>query len=80
MGSSTRLTLFAFVHILLRPGTGYVSDTTVSTPLVAFALFAAFAAFSFGFWGYFRFRRPRPALSGGVDGGLDPAVGDEPHE
>jgi hypothetical protein len=75
------LTLFAFVHILLRPGTGYVSDTTVSTPLVAFALFAGFAAFSFGFWGYFRFRRrPSPALAGGTDRGLEAPVGDEPHE
>ncbi len=56
------LTLLAFVHILLRPGTGYVSETAVSAPLVAFALFTGFAAFSFAFWGYFRFRRPRHAL------------------
>ena len=57
------LTLLAFVHILLRPSTGYVADTSVSPPLVAFGLFAGFAVFSFAFWGYFRFRRPPPATA-----------------
>lgn len=51
------LTLLMFVHILLRPSTGYVSDTSVSPPYVVIGLFVAFAVFSFGFWGYFRFRR-----------------------
>jgi hypothetical protein len=50
------LTLLAFVHILLRPSTGYVSNTSVSPPYVVIGLFVAFALFSFGFWGYFRFR------------------------
>lgn len=50
------LTLLAFVHILLRPSTGYVSNTSVSPPYVVIGLFAAFALFSFGFWGYFRVR------------------------
>ena len=52
------LTLLAFVHILLRPSTGYVSDTSVSPPYVVVGLFVGFAVFSFAFWGYFRFRRP----------------------
>jgi hypothetical protein len=50
------LTLLAFVHILLRPSTGYVSNTSVSPPYVVVGLFVAFALFSFGFWGYFRLR------------------------
>lgn len=54
-------TLFAFVHILLRPGTGYVSDTSRSPTVVVVGLFVGFAVFSFGFWGYFRFRSPRPS-------------------
>jgi len=53
------LTLFAFVHILLRPGSGYVSDTSVSPAGVVVGLFVGFAAFSFAFWGYFRFRPSR---------------------
>ena len=55
------LTLLAFVHILLRPSTGYVSNTSVSPPLVVIGLFFGFAAFSFAFWGYFRFRRRAPS-------------------
>jgi hypothetical protein len=58
------LTLLAFVHILLRPGTGYVSDTSVSPPAVVIGLFVAFAAFSFGFWGWFRFRRGSDSVVG----------------
>jgi hypothetical protein len=50
------LALLAFVHILLRPGTGYVSNTTRSPASVVIGLFVGFAVFSFAFWGYFRFR------------------------
>ena len=53
------VTLFAFIPVLLRPGTGYVSDTSRSSTVVVVSLFIAFALFSFGFWGYFRFRSPR---------------------
>jgi hypothetical protein len=59
------LVLLAFVHILLRPGTGYVSNTTTSPASVVIGLFAGFAVFSFAFWGYFRFRD-----------GSDPALGE----
>ena len=54
------ITLFAFIHILLRPGTGYVSDTSRSPTVVVVVLFVGFAVLSFAFWGYFRFRAPHP--------------------
>jgi hypothetical protein len=53
------LTQLAFVHILLRPGTGYVADTRRSPTTVVVGLFVAFAVFSVAFWAYFRFRAPR---------------------
>ncbi|MDQ4070748.1 MAG: hypothetical protein M3203_14950 [Actinomycetota bacterium] len=53
------LTLFAFVHILLRPGTGYVADTSTSPTVLVVSLFIGFAVFSVLFWAYFRFRTPR---------------------
>ena len=53
------VTLLAFVHILLRPSTGYVSNTSVSPTNVVIGLFVGFAVFSFAFWGYFRFRPSR---------------------
>jgi hypothetical protein len=50
------LTQLAFVHILLRPGTGYVANTSRSPATIVVGLFFAFALFSVGFWAYFRFR------------------------
>lgn len=55
------LTQLAFVHILLRPSTGYVADTTHSPTAIVITLFAAFALFSVLFWAYFRYRTPRQA-------------------
>jgi hypothetical protein len=55
------LTQIAFVHILLRPGTGYVADTSRSPTVVVVGLFVAFAVISVGFWGYFRYRDARAA-------------------
>ncbi|MDQ3896399.1 MAG: hypothetical protein M3326_03945, partial [Actinomycetota bacterium] len=52
------LTQLAFVHILLRPNTGYVADTTHSPTAIVIALFVGFALFSVAFWAYFRFRAP----------------------
>lgn len=66
------LTLLAFVHILLRPSTGYVSNTSVSPPYVVIGLFVAFAVFSFGFWGYFRFRSNAEAPADQVEGAAGP--------
>jgi hypothetical protein len=59
------VTLLAFVHILLRPTTGYVSNTSASPAAVVVGLFVAFGVFSFAFWGYFRFRRSTPRTAGG---------------
>ena len=56
-------TLFGFVHILLRPSTGYVADTRESPTVVVVGLFIAFGIFSVAFWAYFRFRSPRPRAS-----------------
>jgi hypothetical protein len=53
--------LFAFVHILLRPSTGYVADTSRSPTVVVVGLFVAFGLFSFTFWAYFQYRSPRRA-------------------
>ncbi len=73
------LTLLAFVHILLRPSSGYVSNTSVSPPNVVVGMFVGFAILSFAFWGYFRFRRPRSgaeALADEVEGATGPVPGD----
>jgi hypothetical protein len=51
--------LSAFVHILLRPGTGYVSDARESPTAVAVALFIAFGVLSVAFWAYFQIRPRR---------------------
>jgi hypothetical protein len=57
------LGLFAFVHLLLRPTSGYVATTAGASRFVVVAMFIGFGLFSIGFWAYFRFRpaRPEPA-------------------
>ena len=51
--------LFAFMHVLINPQSGYLGDTS-RTPLVTMlALLIGFAVLSVGFWGYFRFRPER---------------------
>ncbi len=57
------VTQLAFVHIMLRPSTGYVADTTQSPTTIVIVLFVVFALFSIAFWAYFRFRTPRDAAS-----------------
>lgn len=52
------LCAFAFVHILLRPDSGYVAAS--SSRWTVFVLFVAFGILSVGFWAYFRFRPARP--------------------
>ena len=56
------LGLFAFVHLLLRPTSGYVATTAGASRFVVVALFIGFGLFSIGFWAYFRFRPARPEL------------------
>ena len=53
------LCAFAFVHILLRPDSGYVAAS--SSRWTVLVLFVAFGILSVGFWAYFRFRPARPA-------------------
>ncbi len=51
--------IFALVHILLAPESGYVGKTPdKSLWNTAIGLFIAFGAASVAFWAYFRYRRP----------------------
>lgn len=52
--------LFAFIHILIGPRSGYLSDLSASSWLAALGLFAAFGVFTLLFWAWFRFR-PAPS-------------------
>ena len=47
----------AFVHILLNPSSGYLSDTTRTPVFTIVALLIFFGLGSVVFWAYFRFRR-----------------------
>jgi hypothetical protein len=51
--------VFAFVHILLQPSSGYVGHTQSNQKWVVIALFVGFGLFSISFWAYFRFRPAR---------------------
>lgn len=61
------LSLFAFIEILLRPGSGYVSRSSTASAVAVAVVFGSFALASVVFWSYFRFRRPRPD-GGNVEG------------
>ena len=52
------VSLFAFLHILIGPMSGYVSELSPEAFLAALGVFAAFGALSIGTWLYFRFRNP----------------------
>lgn len=58
------LSIFGFVHILIGPSSGYVSDLSPQAFIAALGVFAAFGALSILTWGYFRFR-PTPAERSG---------------
>ena len=51
--------VFVFVHVLLRPGTGYVVAGGGVSVWTVLALFCGFGVLSVAFWGYFRFRPAR---------------------
>jgi hypothetical protein len=53
------LSVFAFIHILIGPSSGYVSSLNPAAFIAALGVFAVFGALSIGTWGYFRFR-PAP--------------------
>jgi len=57
------LSVFAFVHILIGPNTGYLSSLSVPALLAALGVFLAFSVFSVVFWAYFRFRPARSVPS-----------------
>jgi hypothetical protein len=53
---------FAFVHILLHPGTDYLFEVRGEAVAVAVGFFIAFGALSVGAWAYFRYLyKPSPA-------------------
>jgi len=53
------LGIFATVHVLLRPGSGYVGSTSGEVSIGVMVLFAVFGLVSVGLWAYFRFRPAR---------------------
>jgi hypothetical protein len=54
------LGVFAFVHVLIGPQSGYLAEFAPSGIVAALAVFVGFGALSFAVWGYFRFRPARP--------------------
>jgi hypothetical protein len=50
------LSIFAFIHLLISPTSGYVSKLSPQAFIAACGIFAAFGALSIVTWGYFRFR------------------------
>ena len=57
------LGLFGFVHILLRPGTGYVSTVGPGGVATVVGMLMGFGVLSVVLWGYFRFRPARQELA-----------------
>ena len=53
------LSVFSFIHILIGPTSGYVSQLNPAAFIAAGGIFAIFGAFSIATWGFFRFR-PAP--------------------
>ncbi len=51
--------LYGFLHILVGPTSGYLSDLTAPAWLAALGVFAAFGVCTILFWAWFRFR-PTP--------------------
>ncbi|MEO8272690.1 MAG: FGLLP motif-containing membrane protein [Chloroflexota bacterium] len=50
------LSVFGFVHLLIGPSSGYVSQLSPQAFAAALGIFALFGALSILTWGYFRFR------------------------
>jgi hypothetical protein len=55
------LSVFAFIHILIGPTSGYVSELSPAAFFAALGVFAAFGALSIATWAYFRLRRSTAA-------------------
>ncbi|MDQ2853740.1 MAG: hypothetical protein M3R32_02665 [Chloroflexota bacterium] len=59
------ISLFAFIHILVGPTSGYLSSLSAPAWIAALGVFAAFGVFTVAFWAWFRFRpSPRAAEEG----------------
>lgn len=56
------ISLFGFLHILIAPTSGYVSQLSPSAFAAALGVFAAFGAVSILTWGYFRMRPKDPEI------------------
>ncbi|MGH9265915.1 MAG: FGLLP motif-containing membrane protein [Acidimicrobiales bacterium] len=50
------LGVFATVHVLLRPGSGYVGETSDTVTIGVMVLYVLFGLGSAAFWAYFRYR------------------------
>jgi hypothetical protein len=50
------VSVFAFVHLLVGPSSGYVSELSPNAFVAALGVFAAFGALSIGTWLFFRLR------------------------
>ena len=50
------LSVFAFIHLLVGPTSGYVAELAPEAFVAALGIFAAFGALSIGTWAFFRFR------------------------
>jgi hypothetical protein len=50
---------FGMIHLLLRPGSGYLNHSSNTPMFTVVALFLAFGVVSVAFWAYFRYRKPR---------------------
>ena len=55
------ISVFAFIHILIGPTSGYVSELSPAAFIAALGVFAAFGALSIATWLYFRVRSAEPA-------------------
>jgi len=55
------LSVFAFIHVLIGPTSGYVSELSPAAFFAALGVFAAFGALSIATWAYFRLRRSTAA-------------------
>ncbi|HEX2117724.1 MAG TPA: FGLLP motif-containing membrane protein, partial [Acidimicrobiales bacterium] len=57
------LGVFATVHVLLRPGSGYVGETSDTVTIGVMVLYVLFGLGSAAFWAYFRYRPARWATA-----------------
>jgi hypothetical protein len=55
--------VFAFLHVLVNPSSGYLADTERAPLLTVVLLLAVFAIASVGLWAWFRFRPARVAVA-----------------